>query len=66
MYDEKAKQRITRCLKTRYEQIRLTVPKGTLALYKAYAASRGVSMTALIRSLVEDDMRRNGFDRLGK
>lgn len=61
-YDEKAKERITRCLKKNYEQVRLTVPKGTAAKYKAFAASKGMSMTEMIKRLVEEDMEQRGFE----
>lgn len=61
-YDEKAKARITRCLEKNYEQVRLTVPKGTLAKYKAFAASKGMSMTEMIKQLVEEDMQSRGFE----
>lgn len=61
-YDEKAKDRIVRCLQKRYEQVRLTVPKGTIAKYKAFAATKGMSMTEMITRLVQEDMDERGFE----
>lgn len=61
-YDEKAKDRISRCLQKNYEQVRLTVPKGTLAKYKAFAESKGMSMTEMIKQLVQNDMIERGFE----
>lgn len=60
-YDEKAKNRIVKCLQNRYEQVRMTVPKGTLAKYKAFAETKGVSMTALITTLMEREMTESNF-----
>ena len=61
MYDEKTKARKIRSLQKNFEQVRLTVKKGTLAKYKAFAESRGMSMTALITQLMEREMREAGF-----
>lgn len=60
-YDEKAKSRITRCLQKNYEQVRLTVKKGTVERYKAFAESKGTSMTALITNIMEREMDKAGF-----
>lgn len=56
MYDEKAKARNIRSLQKNFEQVRLTVKKGTLAKYKAFAEKRGMSMTAFITALVEAEI----------
>lgn len=61
-YDEKAKERISRYLQKNCEQVRLTVPKGTLAKYKAFAATKGISMTEMIKQLVQADMDSRGFE----
>ena len=45
-----------------YEQVRLTVPKGTLAKYKAFAESKGMSMTEMIKQLVQNDMNERGLE----
>ena len=59
MYDEKTKARNIRSLQKNYEQIRLTVRKGTLAKYKAFAERRGMSMTAFITALMEEEMAKD-------
>lgn len=59
MYDEKAKARNIRSLQKNFEQVRLTVKKGTLAKYKAFAERQGMSMTAFITSLMEREMSRD-------
>ena len=59
MYDEKTKARNIRSLQKNYEQIRLTVRKGTLAKYKAFAEQRGMSMTAFITALVEAEISKD-------
>ncbi len=56
MYDEKAKARNIRSLQKNFEQVRLTVKKGTLAKYKAFAEKQGMSMTAFITALVEAEI----------
>ena len=61
-YDEKAKERISRYLQKNCEQVRLTVPKGTLAKYKAFAATKGISMTEMIKQHVQADMDARGFE----
>jgi uncharacterized membrane protein YcgQ (UPF0703/DUF1980 family) len=60
-YDEKAKNRITRCLKSKYEQLGLTLPKGSKAKYKAFAASRGMSITEMITRYLDSEIERTGF-----
>lgn len=61
-YDERAKERISRYLQKNCEQVRLTVTKGTLAKYKAFAATKGISMTEMIKQLVQADMDARGFE----
>lgn len=61
-YDEKAKERTMRCLKKNYEQLCLTLPKGTKARYKAYAATRGMSVTEMITRYMESEIERSGFE----
>lgn len=56
MYDEKAKARNIKSLQKNFEQVRLTVKKGTLEKYKAFAARQGMSMTAYITMLMEQEM----------
>lgn len=59
MYDEKAKARNIRNLQKNFEQVRLTVKKGTLAKYKAFAEKQGMSMTAFITALVEAEIAKD-------
>lgn len=59
MYDEKAKVRNIRSLQKNFEQVRLTVKKGTLAKYKAFAEKQGMSMTAFITTLVEAEIAKD-------
>lgn len=61
-YDEKAKERTMRCLKKNYEQLCLTLPKGTKAMYKAFAATRGISVTEMITRYMESEIERSGFE----
>lgn len=59
MYDEKAKARNIRSLQKNFEQVRLTVKKGTLSKYKAFAEKQGMSMTAFITALVEAEIAKD-------
>ena len=59
MYDEKTKARNIKSLQKNFEQVRLTVKKGTLAKYKAFAERKGMSMTAFITSLMEAEMSKD-------
>ena len=59
MYDEKAKIRNDRYKKAKREKVQLDVPKGTLAKYKAFAERKGMSMTAFITSLMEEEMSKD-------
>lgn len=57
MYDEKAKDRTIRYLKEKREKLGLNLPIGTKEIWKAYAASKGMSLTELLTQLVENDMK---------
>ena len=61
MYDEKTKARNIKSLQKNFEQVRLTVKRGTLAKYKAFAERQGMSMTAYIVQLMEREMAESGF-----
>ena len=52
---------IAKYKKEKREQVRLDVPKGTLAKYKAFAERQGMSMTAYIVQLMEREMAESGF-----
>ena len=62
MYDEKTKARNIKSLQKNFEQVRLTVKRGTLAKYKAFAETQGMSMTAYITALMEREMAAAGFE----
>lgn len=55
------KASIAKYKKEKREQVRLDVPKGTLAKYKAFAERQGMSMTAYIVQLMEREMAESGF-----
>ena len=61
MYDEKAKERTMRYLAINRESLRLNLPIGTKDRWKDYAAERGVSVTELIKTLIEEDMKKHNF-----
>lgn len=61
MYNEKTKARNIKSLQKNFEQVRLTVRRGTLAKYKAFAERQGMSMTAYIVQLMEREMTESGF-----
>ena len=54
MYDEKSKERTKRYIATSRELLGLNLPLGTKDLWKDYAAEKGMSVTELIKKLVED------------
>ncbi len=58
MYDEKAKDRTMRYIKEKREKIGLNLPIGSKERYKTHAASRGMSLTALIVELLEADIKK--------
>lgn len=60
-YDVRAKERTIRCLKKNYEQLNLTLHKGKKALYKAFAASRGMSVTEMFTRYIESEIEAAGF-----
>lgn len=62
MYDEKAKERIMRCLKKNYEQFNVRIPKGLKEKYKAFAASRGMSVTEMITRYLDSEIEKAGFE----
>lgn len=59
--NESTKASIRKYKKAKREQVRLDVPKGTLAKYKAFAERQGTSMTAYIVALMEREMTESGF-----
>lgn len=60
-YTDAQKRAAEKYKATRREQLNLDVPKGVKEKYKAYAQSKGVSLTKLFMELIEKDMQENGF-----
>ena len=61
MYDEVAKKATMKYMKEKRENLTLNFPKGKKEIFKAYAKSRGMSLTELSVFLIEEDMKRNGY-----
>lgn len=61
MYDAKSKERTMKYRKENREEVRFDVPKGMKDIYKEFAKKRGMSLAALIMSLVESEMEKDGF-----
>lgn len=59
--DEKTKASMMKYRKASREQIQIDVAKGVKAKVKAYAEKRGMSMSALIMTLLENEMTHDGF-----
>lgn len=72
MYNESSKKRIERQSKTsesqkksikkyqdKLDRLGIRIPKGANEKYKAHAAKRGKSLTALIIELLENDMQKS-------
>lgn len=55
-YNDKAKQRTMRYMKEKRDKLTLNLPGGDKERYKAYADSKGISLTALIVSLLEKEI----------
>lgn len=60
--DEKTKATMLKYRKNAREQIQVDMAKGMKAKIKAYAESKGMSMSALILQLLEHEMRFDGFN----
>ena len=45
------------------DEIKVRVPKGKREVYKAYAASKGKSLNALIVELIEFEMKCDEFEK---
>ena len=55
MYDEKAKARTIKYLKSKREKLNLNLPLGTKEIWRGIAAEHGMSLTALITKLIEEE-----------
>lgn len=60
MYDDKAKARTMKYMKEKRDKLTLNLPLGDKERFKAYAESKGMSLTALIIKLIENDMNNSG------
>lgn len=58
MYNEASKKASMKYMAEKREDLKLNLPKGKKEEYKAYATSKGVSLTKLITDLIEKDMNR--------
>lgn len=57
MYDDKAKTRTMKYMKEKRDKLTLNLPLGDKERYKAYAESKGMSLTALMVQLIEEDIK---------
>lgn len=55
-YDEKAKARTMKYMKEKRDKLTLNLPLGDKEKYRAFAESKGMSLTTLITQLLETDM----------
>ena len=61
MYNEKTKKNTMKYIAINRETLQLNLPLGTKDRWKDYSAEQGMSVTALITKLVEEDMKKNDF-----
>lgn len=59
MYNEASKKASMKYKAEKREDLKLNLPKGKKDEYKAFAASKGISLTKLIVDLIEKDMSRD-------
>lgn len=52
---------VKKCLKENYSQLRITVRKEKLEIWKQYAESKGISITALVNQFFEQGIEKDGF-----
>ena len=61
MYNERTKKNAMKYMAINREALQLNLPLGTKDRWKDYAAERGISLTELITTLVEEDMKKYDF-----
>ena len=61
MYNEKTKKNTIKYMAINREALQLNLPLGTKDRWKDYAVEKGISVTELIKTLVEEDMKKNNF-----
>lgn len=59
MYNESSKKATRKYMDTHIDKLTLGFPKGKKEKYKNYANSQGMSLTALITKLIEEDMKKH-------
>ena len=62
MYNENAKNRTMKYMKENRDKLTLNLPKGKKDEYKEYAQSKGMSLTELIMSLIDADMKKSSAE----
>lgn len=58
-YSESAKKATNKYMAEKRDKLNLNFPKGAKEKYRAYAESKGMSLTALFVQLIEEDMAKN-------
>lgn len=59
--DPRIKEWTTKSLAKNFEKLNLTLKKGLKDKYKAYADTKGLSVTALICKLLDAEIEKDGF-----
>lgn len=58
-YNEKAKERTIRYMKEKRDKLTINLPLGDKERYRAYAESKGKSLTGMIIELIEREISNN-------
>ena len=61
MYNERTKKNAMKYMAINREALQLNLPLGTKDRWKDYAAERGISVTELLKNLIEEDMKKHNF-----
>lgn len=59
--DPRIKEWTTKSLAKNFEKLNITLKKGLKDKYKAFAASRGMSVTEMITRFFDDEIEKAGF-----
>ena len=54
-------ERVKKCLKENYRQLRVNVRSDKLDVWKQYAASKGTSLYALVNQFFDEAIEKDGF-----
>lgn len=60
---ESSKNAIKRYIEEKTDEVRLRVPKGTKERWKEYAESKGISLTKLVVSVINDVIENDSFEQ---